>query len=325
MHAAYMQQQRATFGGNVIVPFHSSISVGAATHPATHVALEAAAMGIKTVLVDLDLLGGLATRLLGRRHFESPDASYVDVLRGHSRMIDAVRATGAANCFALFSASARATDLLRDEVRAARIGAIDLFAQLEELSSQFELTIVSLPDRFPPESVHVLERTEFFVTVFEPTRRGLMASELYSDDHGLASGLNLSNLLAAIPFGRHLNRELVRPFAAQYGAALVPIFHAEEFQEIAVFAARPLSAVDPAALSSESATAITQSLLERIALRTGSSIRAGENDPWSDDTGAEIERSRMRFDFSSFVTTEMARIGKAIMSPRSSAPSRSAT
>lgn len=293
----------------MIVPFHSSFSVPAATSPATHIALSAAAMGLRTALIDLDYGGGFATHRLGRAHAEPRrQTGYEDVLMGRARVLDAIRPTGAANCYVLSAAALSIGRKLVDEERADRIDAIELYAQLEECASYFDLTVVALPDRFPPEAVHVLERSPCFVTVFEPTMYGLRAANWYSDWGGSESLLQLSSLLAAIPFGRYIHIDLIEAFSAQYGSALVPFFQEEPHHDLAVLDAKTLAEVEPSASSTRAVGHITALILDRLALRTGKSLVSGGLNSWLDRGDLAPREDEPRADYFNAVNSELAKL-----------------
>lgn len=300
-------------GAHVIVPFHSSLSVSASTSAATLIGLEMASLGVRTALLDLDLLGGQATSLLGRRHGELVSGpAFVDVLLGRVPLPAAVHATPIANLFAMAPGSVRETGHFREGSSGRRMAEVHLYEQMEELSANFDVTLVALPDRLSSESLYVLTRASGFVAVIDPTRAGLRAHQLYVDNGDDVSLMNLGNLLAVLPFGRDIDRDLVDAFSAQYGAALLPLIRAEGFHEVAVFAGVPLRMVEPGSQSAGSVEHSTRVLLDRIAHRTGRSLIVGKRAPWDDELPAEEELSRMRLAFYSYVCEELKRMGQAV-------------
>jgi cellulose biosynthesis protein BcsQ len=294
----------------MIVPFHSSVSVAASTNIVTLVALEMAHLGIRTALLDLDLLGGYATSLLGRRHGGPCDEpTYADVLHGSAPLTAAVRATPTPNLFVMPPGRIAGPDDM-DGYCARRMNQVRFYEQMEELSAAFDVILVALQDRVVPQSTYVLTRSQGVVAVIDPSRRDVRADNLFFDHRSNEPIIQKEDLLAVLPFGWELDGTMTSEFAEEFGALLMPITLAEGFHECAIFAGLPLRLVDPTAQSSRAVTQNTRAILDRIAQRTGCSLVA-RGEPVERRPLSAADLVSLRNEFTSFIQEELKRFGRA--------------
>jgi hypothetical protein len=252
----------------MLLAFHSSISQTTAVDPGLLVALSLADRGIRTLLLDVNIEPTAPTVLLENR---TPQAilrpCYGDVLQRTHTVSDAiVRCSSTGLC--VMRGGAVEEELRYDSVRQLRLAEIGLLEQIEAARRDFDLTILLLPDRFPPEVGLLLRHADGMVMVLDPSYKGCQGFRFYVERRKHESNFALVPLVGALIHGRDEPEPGVAAFFAQrLGSTLFSNMVHASWNEHAVFSGTPIERLCAGTRDAMAMETLIEELLNRLRAR----------------------------------------------------------